>query len=187
MSDFIKLSDMPEYVIEKYANVLPEQIINFWKKHGISTAFNGYLKAINPEDFTQFVSKTFILGEESVPLFVTAFGDVITMTKYNNEYKTIYIIKYKDGYGQAMLGASKLFFQLLSDDYFLSKYFELDLYNQALERLGALNYTECFTFTPLLSLGGSKNIESLDKGGIAEYLMLITEFIGGINQLKDSI
>ncbi|BDD38986.1 hypothetical protein GUT183_12240 [Streptococcus ruminantium] len=53
--------------------------------------------------------------------------------------------------------------------------------------MGELEYSECFTFVPLLALGGLKNIEHIDKGGIAECLMIITELVGNIEYIKDTI
>lgn len=184
---FIKLADMPNDVIEKYRNKVPEMMIDFWKAYGIATSLNGYLKSINPDHFASFVQSTFVLGEDSIPLFVTAFGDVLTLTKFNGEYNVIYIVKYKDGYAQAMLGANRFFFKLLDDSYFLSKYFELDLYNKAVDSVGELEYSECFTFVPLLALGATKDIKFLEKGGIADYLMLITQLVGNIEDIKASI
>ncbi|MBS4770402.1 DUF1851 domain-containing protein [Carnobacteriaceae bacterium zg-ZUI240] len=186
MNKINKLEDMPKKTIDKYRFILPEMIIDFWEKYGIATLLNGYLTSINPDDFKMFISETFVLGEEAIPVFVTAFGDIIVLTRYNNEYNMFYIVKYKDGYGQAMLGASKFFFQLLSDDYFLSKYFEISLYQKAIQRLGNLNYMQCFTFVPLLALGGSKKVMNLEKGGIIEYLMIITQFVGNIDNIKEN-
>ncbi|HEM3542375.1 T6SS immunity protein Tdi1 domain-containing protein [Streptococcus suis] len=187
MIQFIKLADMPSDIIEKYRNKVPEFMINFWKEYGIATGFNGYLKSVNPDSFKYFIENTFILGEDCIPLFVTGFGDVITLTKFNGEYNVIYIVKYKDGYAQAMLGANKFFFKFLSDSYFLSKYFELEFYREAICSFGELEYSECFTFVPLLALGASKNVKYLEKGGIAEYLMLITELVGNVENIKSSI
>lgn len=187
MIEFVKLADMPKDIIEKYRNKVPEIMIDFWNEYGIATSLNGYLKSINPDNLTTFMGSTFVLGEDCIPLFVTGFGDVITLTKFNGEYNVIYIVKYKDGYAQAMLGANRFFFKLLDDSYFLSKYFELDLYKKAVDSVGELEYSECFTFVPLLALGASKDIKFLEKGGIAEYLMLITQLVGNVEDIKPSI
>ncbi|BDD38987.1 GAD-like domain-containing protein [Streptococcus ruminantium] len=95
MNQFIKLADMPIEIIEKYRDVLLQMIINFWEAYGISTALNGYLKSINLDNFAPFVRETFVLGKGVIPIFVTAFGDVITLVSHNGEYKMFYIVKYK--------------------------------------------------------------------------------------------
>ena len=39
---------------------------------------NGYLRVINPDDYKELVGETYFRGKESIPLFTTAFADVIT-------------------------------------------------------------------------------------------------------------
>ncbi len=63
----------------------------------------------------------------------------------------------------------------------------MSLDREAVHYMGELEYSECFTFVPLLALGGLKNIEHIDKGGIAECLMIITELVGNIEYIKDTI
>ena len=54
------------------------------------------------------------------------------------------------------------------DTGFTDDYFELPLYQEAVEKHGELDYTQCFGFVPLLALGGFKDVDHLDKVKILE-------------------
>ena len=38
----------------------------------------GYLKVVNPEDYQELLKETYFRGNISIPILVTAFGDIVT-------------------------------------------------------------------------------------------------------------
>lgn len=40
---------------------------------------NGYIKVINPDDYQSIIDNTYFPCKDAVPIFVTAFGDIITL------------------------------------------------------------------------------------------------------------
>ena len=55
---------MPEEVIERYRDLVPKEMIEIWKKYGLGSFMNGYLRVINPDDYTYF--KCIISQEELI-------------------------------------------------------------------------------------------------------------------------
>ena len=93
LKDFTRVAVMPQEVIKKYKDQVPEELVQIWEECGLGTFLDGYLKVINPDEYLELVQETYFRGGTSIPIFVTAFGDVITWEK--NEF--LGIIKYKEG------------------------------------------------------------------------------------------
>ena len=176
LKDFVKVADMPQEVIEKYKNQVPAELLQIWQEDGLGTFLDGYLKVINPDDYLELLQDSYFRGEISIPIFATAFGDVITWEK--NEF--LGIIKYKEGTFDIFLENLSLFIEFLPDKSFIDDYFDLPLYHEAIEKYGSLDYTQCFGFVPLLVLGGFKDVNHLDKVKMYEHIFLITQFTGSI-------
>ena len=179
LKDFNKVADMPQDVIDEYQDQVPSELLQIWQEDGLGTFLNGYLKVINPDDYSELVKETYFRGEVSIPIFVTAFGDVITWEKS----KYVGIIKYNVGNFDIICNGLDLFLRFIDDNY-ISENFELPLYHEAVGKYGELDYTQCFGFVPLLALGGFKDVDHLDKVKILEHLYLISELVGGIGMDK---
>ena len=83
LRDFKKEKEILKKVIEKYRNLVPKEMIEIWEKYGLGSFLNGYLRVINPDDYKELVEETYFSGKESIPLFTTAFADVITWENNN--------------------------------------------------------------------------------------------------------
>ncbi|MDY4669113.1 MAG: DUF1851 domain-containing protein [Oliverpabstia sp.] len=75
---------------------------------------------------------------------------------------------------------TSLFIRLLEEASFRKKYFDIGLYQEAVQKFGELKEEECFGFVPLLALGGKENVEHLQKVNVKVQIELITKFIGKI-------
>ena len=74
----------------------------------------------------------------------------------------------------------KNFSRCLEENYFINKFFEISLYNEAINLMGDLDIDECFGYVPLLGLGGNKNLENLKKVKTREHIELISRVVGNI-------
>lgn len=83
IKDFVKVADMPKEVIEKYKSKVPVELVEIWENQGLGTFLNGYLKVINPDDYSELVRDSYFRGDIAIPIFATAFGDIITWEKMN--------------------------------------------------------------------------------------------------------
>lgn len=155
ITDFIKKTDISEELIKEYEDKLPSEMIAFWKEFGFGTFYDGYLKAINPDDYKDLIEKSYFQGDVSIPIFATAFGDLITWEK--NQF--VGIVKYRYGENDVISDGFDFFFDDVTDG-------ELD--------------DECFGYVPLLALGGKESVNNLKKVKILEHIALITEMSGEV-------
>ena len=176
LNDFISYSKVNDSVINKFKNIIPKTLISIWEKHGLGTFMNGYIKVINPDDYQSIVDSTCCTYKKVVPIFVTAFGDIITLE--SGEY--IGILYYRYGKFELLLKDFDFFLSRLTDRSFVNEFFSLNQYYRAINEHGMLLYKECFGDTTLLALGGKHTTESLKKVQIQEHIALINSYSGTI-------
>ena len=87
LDNFEKVADMPQEIIEKYKDQVPTELVQIWQEDGLGTFLDGYLKVINPDDYLELLQDSYFRGDIAIPIFVTAFGDIITWEK--NEFVSI--------------------------------------------------------------------------------------------------
>ena len=175
LNDFKKEKDMPKEVIEKYRNLVPKEMIEIWEKYGLGSFLNGYLRVINPDDYKELVEETYFRGNVAIPIFITAFADVVTW----EEDEFIGMIEYKTLDVNAIWEGMNNFFELLSNKRFLEKNFELEMYNKALKLYGEVGYEDCYCFVPVIPVGGKK-IENLQKGKAFTHIEVIVYLMGRV-------
>ena len=112
-----KGQDIKQEVLQRYKTILPDELIKIWEDNGLATLMGGYLKVVNPEDYQELLKETYFRGNISVPILVTAFGDIVTF----EEGQYIGIVKYKNGNFVMLAKNFKRFIQKLGDDYFFRK------------------------------------------------------------------
>ena len=69
LRDFKKEKEIPEEVIERYRDLVPTEMIEIWKKYGLGSFMNGYLRVINPDDYKKLVEETYfkcIISQEEL-------------------------------------------------------------------------------------------------------------------------
>lgn len=174
--DFVLNCKVDGALISKYEDKLPEDIISIWKEYGFGTFMNGYFKIINPDEYVEVLEMSYYASDRAIPMIMTAFGDLIVWE--DNRY--IMMIKYKEKDIKCLSATMDWFWEDLSDEYYTNKFFELDIYSKAVEKAGRLAIDECFGYTPLLGLGGSKKIDNLSKVKIREHIEIITTMVGRI-------
>ena len=158
-NSFIKESDVSQELYNKYEATLPSGLLDLWKKYGFGSFMDGYLKIINPEEYKSLIIDTYFRGNIAIPIFVTAFADVIAW----EENRYLRMIKYKNGFFQGMAAGFGFFLEDLENGRFNEKFFDIDMYTEATRMWGNIEFDECFGFVPLLGLGGSQKVENLKK------------------------
>lgn len=176
LKDFVHFSVADEQIIKKYKNRVPSEMINVWKDYGFGSFFNGYLKIINPDEYRELLERSYFLGDVSIPIFATAFGDIITWEK--NQF--LGIVKYRYGENDVISDGFEYFFDDVKEGEFDNDIFTIKKYSDAVKKHGALEYDECFGYVPLLALGGKESVNNIKKVKIREHIALITELVGEI-------
>ena len=176
ITDYIKKNDVPEELIKEYEDKLPIELITFWKEYVFGTFYDCYLKAINPNEYKELIEKSYFQGEVSIPIFATAFGDLITWEK--NQF--VGIVKYRYGENDVISDGFDFFFDDVTDGELDEEFLSIKQYKAATKKLGSLEYDECFGYVPLLALGGKESVSNLKKVKIIEHITLITEMTGEV-------
>ena len=142
ITDFIKKNDVSEELIKEYEDKLPSEMIAFWKEFGFGTFYKGYLKSINPNEYKNLLEKSYFLGDVSIPIFATAFGDLITW----EEDQYVGIVKYR--YGVPFWFATAITLHILS-----SCLSPVMLYCMVFSLFSISAYTRKYLFVPLFANG----------------------------------
>lgn len=88
-----KGQDIKQELLHRYKTILPDELIKIWEDNGLARLMGEYLKAVNPEDYQELLKETYFRGNISIPILVTAFGDIVTF----EEGQYIGMVKYKNG------------------------------------------------------------------------------------------
>ena len=62
LKDFTRVAVMPQEVIKKYKDQVPEELVQIWEECGLGTFLDGYLKIINPDEYLELVQETYFRG-----------------------------------------------------------------------------------------------------------------------------
>jgi len=172
-NDFVVYSEFPIDVIEKYHTVVPAGIVDIWKQLGLGVFKNGFIKIINPDEYRKILDVSYA-NSVSIPLFATGMGDIITWVDNHSFILVNFEKKVLHGLGKSV----KVLLLSLDDDEFCEYRLFWKNYPSAVAAYGPLAYDECFGYVPLLGLGGTENVENLQKVNIKEQILIITELLG---------
>ena len=160
----------------KYQDKVPKELIEIWKNYGFGSFMDGYLRIINPDDYIELLNNSYFRANVSIPIMVTAFGDIVTW----EEQRYVGIIDYRHGINNTMAAGFEIFLMILKEHTFQKRFFDLELYKDAFEQYGKLNYNECFGFVPLIAIGGTESVKNIKKVKIREYIAIICDLMGGV-------
>ena len=172
-SDFKLYKKVDEDIINKYKNILGEDIIEIWEKYGFGTTFHGYLKIINPDDYHELLEETYIIPFDDIPVFVTGMGDIITCDNMGS----FSIVDYRHQRVKVFWTEKEIEWDYFFENFY-KKYWQWDPYFEAIKKYGEPEYNECFDYEPLLSLGGKESVESLKKVDFEVHITIMSEIQG---------
>ncbi|MEZ4778649.1 MAG: DUF1851 domain-containing protein [Flavobacteriaceae bacterium] len=165
-----KIREVDTSKIEKLQpNALPE-IITLLKEDGVSSYMNGFFWTLDPNEYLEFINEWLQADDICIPFARTALADLFFVHRGE-----IMILHSNKGFLDYTSPYVEWFFnRFLTDEPYLIEHFSYNLY-QKLPNKESLSHDECFGFTPLLSLGGSENVENLSKVKMREYLDIVAK------------
>jgi len=175
LDDFNLKNKVPNSTIEKYNNVVPNEIKHLWESYGFGTFMNDYFKAVNPDEYEDLLQTTSQRYKDGIVFFATSLGDLII---FSDNY--VRILMYRYGKVKTIMYTFEFFFQNIFDSDFQSEDLLWKPYSEAVQKYGEPAYDECFGYVPLLGLGGPEKVENLQKVKLKEHILLISEFMGPI-------
>lgn len=112
-------SKVDRKIINKYKKTIPSELISVWESYGFGSLLGGYLKIINPDEYQAIINMSYFRANVSIPIFATAFGDIINW----EENKYIRMIKYKNGTFKGISSGFDFFWEDVITDYFCKEFF----------------------------------------------------------------
>ena len=193
-----KVSDVSTDLINKYKNLLPEELIYVWETMGFGIYENGFLQLVNPDEYEfvfEYVDK---MLEPSIIWATTALGDLLMWEgnegwtispEEGNSNLLVNIRKCNaDNVIGDMDGTLNIFIDnFIEDDFFIrdKDTFDAKAYLSIKGKLPALKYGECYGYFPALALGGSSSVKNLKVTDTKTYIDIIGQAVGKIVDLED--
>ncbi|MFQ6572322.1 GAD-like domain-containing protein [Pseudomonas sp. UM16] len=187
-SPVIERHEVPLSSIQRYRNKLPEQLIEYWKDYGWCGYADGLFWTVNPQDYehilNQWLTDAGLIRQDNYYVIArSAFGVVyvwgersgycLTVTAYMSRFSTRTSIFSE---GKLDFGV-KAFFASMS-----AEHNDLEhLFKPAVDTLGKLKGDEMYGFVPALALGGSIDLQNLQKVKAIEHL----EFLSQVSPLQN--
>lgn len=171
---FQQIASVPVETIDAYRGRLPDEILSIWETQGYGTAVNGFIKVIDPDQYTQRLEGC-LPRPGMIPVLATGMGDIVVW------HEESYLgLKFRFGTVQGLGKSFEFLPALLASSRYLRDNLEWEPYPAAVEQHGTLGFDECFGYVPLLALGGPERVENLKKVRIFEHLQIITQLAGSI-------
>ena len=167
--------------IAKYADMSYAELTTLWQEAGLGSYCNGMLKIINPSDYQDVLNSCYVMyyDKSFLPFMCTAFGDVFAYVK--NPKLNNYIVYLNIRYGTYLIlpdNLAALLNKIIFNQSFLKGWFDLENYSVMQEKLGTPDFDECFGYSPLLTMGGSENLENIKIVKTLPYIDINTQTIG---------
>lgn len=180
LPDFEPFKPVSNELINKYGDIVAPQMLEFWKTYGLGSFKEGFMKAIDPDDWYDVLQKTSVEEAESIPLFVTGMGDLLV---WNWKDNALIVFTIPRGKFDVVEVTMKYFFGDVVDDPeedLMNEMFEWETYQKAIHQYGNIKYDECFGHVPLLAIGGSDDVESLRILKMKEHMLMNAMIIGNV-------
>ena len=172
-SDFKLYKKVDEDIINKYRDIVGNDVIEIWEKYGFGSTFNGYFKIVNPDDYQALLEETYIMPFNDIPVFITGMRDIITC----NSRESFTILDYRHQRLEILWTQKEIEWDFFFADYYEEEW-QWNPYFEAVDNYGEPEYNECFGYEPLLSLGGKESVESLKKVDFEVHITIIGEMQG---------
>lgn len=182
MGSPIAQKTVPTSSIVRYSKILPERLLNYWHDYGWSGHADGIFWIVDPQEYEGIVSAwlkdtVFETRDTYHVIARTAFGKLYLWGEKTGQTLTIDSCFSRYGYQELGTTAEDLDGQCLS--FFISASYEfsdfLDLFAPAKRKLGILQSDEIYGFVPALMIGGSVDVNNLEKLKIIEHLTFLAQ------------
>lgn len=160
-------------IIDKYQDIVGNDVVEIWKTYGFGSTFNGYLKIVNPDDYQELLEETYIMPFNDVPVFITGMGDIITC----NSRGGFTILDYRHERLETLWTNKEIEWDFFYEQFY-EDWWQWNPYFEAVKKYGEPKYDECFGYEPLLSLGGNESVENLKKVNFEVHITIMGEIQG---------
>ena len=169
-----------EEFILKYSDYSCEQLNSLWKEVGLGSYYNGLFKIIEPNDLKDIINQCYIMDDDEslLPFMCTAFGDVFAYVK--NKRFGNYVVFLNIRYGTSLIIPDNfvaIFNKVIPNQSFLKGWFDLENYAFVKEKIGEIDFDECYGYFPTLSMGGNESIDNISIVKMIPYIDMNVQMI----------
>ncbi|WP_316771538.1 GAD-like domain-containing protein [Pedobacter frigiditerrae] len=191
--NYLKQEDVSIAIINKYKNILPEELIHIWENMGFGIFEDGFLQLVNPNEYDfvfQYIDK---LLEPSIVWAITALGDLLLWEGNENwtiapdEGNRVKLVNVRNCSSMVLGKMDFVLNRVLGDEYGITdkSYFNAKPFLEIKNKMSKLQYSQCYGYVPALALGGSKSSKNLKIVDTKSYLNIIGMAVGKIIDLTD--
>jgi hypothetical protein len=164
----------PKDVIEQYRSRLPNSLLELWQQSGWCSYAKGLIWIVNPSAFAETLSEWVEASDNALVFARTAFADMFLWRNHRVEFLSTQYA----WFAELTDDVSRLFESLLCEDRVLNNLLIRNFTVKATKKLGPLAPDECYGFEPVLALGGSGKIDTVQKVKLVEYLSMLSQVAG---------
>lgn len=169
------LTKPTQEMLNWYADKLPQELLDFWTEYGFGNYGDGLIKVIDPTDYMD--SFYTWIGKEDhskLPILVTAFGDIFYYRKLTETDEDVSLLDIHYRNIDVCDYSLKDFFEnYIVDTELSNELLKKPLFEEAVKKIGDLDFEDIYFFKPALVMGGAESPEYLDKGkGSVHQLIL---------------
>lgn len=194
---YIKHRDVPLEFIQKYTGILPEPILEVWRRTGFGIYEHGFIQFVNPEEWDFVFEYIDLINSPVVVFAITALGDLLTWEGLGlgGQGKHVNLVFVNDCDDEVKSSEDIGYFlgeelDTKQDDplhedfsYFLEE-FRAKNYHKVKGMLPPLKYGQCYGYVPLPALGGKKSYKNLQVVEAKTYVDMIGQAVGKIIDLS---
>lgn len=198
MGDYIKHSDVSDKLIQKYTGILPEPILEVWRRTGFGIYEHGFIQFVDPEEWEFVFEYIDLINDPAIVFAITALGDLLIwegmgLGGQGNHVNLVFVndcddeVKSSEDIGYFLgeeLDTKQDAPEHEDFGYFLEE-FRAQNYHKVKGTLPPLKYGQCYGYAPLPALGAKKSWKSLQVVDAKTYVDMIGQAVGKIIDLSD--
>lgn len=179
-----KTYSIDQSLVNKYKDILPWVLLDFWKQNWLWTYWNWLIQFINPDDYIEVLNK-WLLRENDftrIPFLISAFWEIYYLRILKVEpfedidwdikdvvYDVSYMEPHYSSTGLCVYKMEDFFDTIAKEDYIeLLKRRSIEndrqfLFDWAIEKLGKLEPEQIYYFLPALRIWWFESVENIWK------------------------
>ncbi len=168
----IEAESAEESLLSPYRGVVPDALIDFWRRYGFGGYANGLLWVVNPS-YLEAALREWIpqtrKADRAIPVVRTAFGNIVYWQRTGFTFLDVHYRRRVD----AGTSVEVLFGFYLVDQKSRKSVLEEPEFKRALKSLGTLKSDEAYSFKLPLAMGGDAGVKNMQKVKLREMLALL--------------
>lgn len=178
---FSVVGPVSQDAIERFGELVPLRLEAAWKQDGLVQTSDGFIRTIDPVELLPVMDTILPALPDAVPLFATAWGDLVVM-----QGDRLVLVLFRLGFYKVFIDAvsAQVFDELERVD------IQRDVlvrgnYDQAVSVLGVPDIDECFGYVLPLALGGAEDVSNIARRKLKEHLVFLAQSAGPPRSLDE--